>query len=176
MLDRSLTILHLSDLQYGNNHPFGIGDAATANSGSLFTKMADDLKSLVVDAGGRVDCIVVSGDLTERGTPSEFAQAFAFLNQLCGVLGVESSKVVLIPGNHDVNRKDCEAYFAKCDADEIEPAQPYWQKWHHYAQAFRRFYESTHSVAFTKETPWSLYEWPDLKVVVSPRPGARSRQ
>src|SRR2546421_12848536 len=39
--------------------------------------------------------VVVSGDLTQRAKPSEFAEAKAFLNQLPG-------PQLVVPGNHDV--------------------------------------------------------------------------
>jgi 3',5'-cyclic AMP phosphodiesterase CpdA len=75
--------------------------------------------------------------------------------------------VVIVPGNHDINRKLCEAYFAQCEGEEQKPVAPYWLKWKHYHWLFQEFYGKEKGVSFTIEEPWTLWEFEDLKLVVA---------
>lgn len=74
------TILHCSDLHFG--HGF-LPDRLTA------------LSRAVRDI--RPDLVAVSGDLTMRARPGQFADAARFLAE-----AAETTRVVAIPGNHDI--------------------------------------------------------------------------
>jgi 3',5'-cyclic AMP phosphodiesterase CpdA len=72
-----MRLAHLSDLHFGHH------DEAVAAT------LAREL-----EAQG-LDLVVISGDFTQRGTPSEFQAAKAFIDTL-------SVPVFTVPGNHDV--------------------------------------------------------------------------
>ena len=74
-----LTILHVSDLHFGPPYVPKIGEA--------LVHLAPQLEP---------DAIVVSGDLTQRAKPKQFAEARRFLARLPDVPSLT------IPGNHDV--------------------------------------------------------------------------
>lgn len=107
--------------------------------------------------------VVITGNLAERATPAEYGLAHQLLNALRDALGLESRRIVLVPGSSDVNRLKCQAYFLQCAADEIEPAPPYWEKWQTFSTMVRRF----HGSELPKDQPWSLTEIPELRVVVA---------
>jgi 3',5'-cyclic AMP phosphodiesterase CpdA len=70
-------LAHLSDLHFGRIH-------------------APALAALRVDLSERApDLVVVSGDLTQRAQPREFADAAAFLQSL-------QRPLLVVPGNHDI--------------------------------------------------------------------------
>ncbi|MEO8306828.1 MAG: metallophosphoesterase family protein [Pseudomonadota bacterium] len=69
--------MHLSDLHFGRTDPAVI----------------EPLIATVHALGP--DCVVVSGDLTQRAKVDEFVQARAFLNRL-------PKPQIVVPGNHDV--------------------------------------------------------------------------
>ena len=169
------TVLHLSDPQFGRHHgPGGYGlTAADRAEDSLFSRLHEDLRGLAADPGLAPDLVVVTGDLTEWGLGSEFDQVVEFLERLVDAVGLPRSRVVLVPGNHDINRKACEQYFLGEEADEREPVRPYWPKWRHYVAAVDRFYggQSWPGRAgrpqFTPDQPWTLFELPELRVVVA---------
>lgn len=75
----SLRILHLSDLHFGPPYRPAVGEALLDTAVQL-----------------RPDVIVVSGDLTQRAKPEQFAAAAEFLTQLPVV------PRLVVPGNHDV--------------------------------------------------------------------------
>jgi 3',5'-cyclic AMP phosphodiesterase CpdA len=71
------TLVHLSDLHFGRTDP----------------AIVDPLVAAVQVI--RPDCVVISGDLTQRARAAEFRQARAFLDQL-------PRPQIVVPGNHDV--------------------------------------------------------------------------
>ena len=74
-----VTLLHISDLHFGKHFLPEVGEALRAKAQALAP-----------------NAIVVSGDLTQRAKPHEFADARAFLDSLPKV------PQVVVPGNHDV--------------------------------------------------------------------------
>jgi WD40 repeat protein len=146
----ALTILHLSELRFAGDEPLA--------------GLADDVERLAAEAGARPDLLVVTGDLADEGRPSELAQARAFLTRLAERLGLARERLVVVPGDHDVSRSACRAYFSTCEADELAPAPPYWPKWRHFSRVMEQLYGGA---AFDQDQPWSLFEIPELAVVVA---------
>ncbi|HET9895491.1 MAG TPA: hypothetical protein VFQ44_11225 [Streptosporangiaceae bacterium] len=70
-----VTILHISDLQFGAKHRFG-------PDSPLARRLLDDLSYLRDHYDLSADLVVVSGDLAEQAKPSEFEQVYEFLVQL----------------------------------------------------------------------------------------------
>lgn len=70
-------ILHLSDLHFGTEQPHLV---------TALLALAQDL---------RPDAVVISGDLTQRARPGQFAAARAFVDRL-------PAPVLVVPGNHDM--------------------------------------------------------------------------
>src|SRR2546425_11962630 len=89
--DHSVTLLHVSDMQFGRNHRFGrLGlPGADADFDTLLRRLTDDLASLR-DGEHQLqpDLLVVSGDLAEWGKKSEFDDASEFLERLTEFLGL----------------------------------------------------------------------------------------
>lgn len=164
-----ITLLHLSDIQFGKNHVFGGRGLTKADQDldSLFVRLHDDLTELQRTEGLVPDVVVVSGDLAEWGLRREFEQAERFLQELTRHLGLPRRRVVVVPGNHDVNWDLCEAYFKECAGEEVEPQAPYWPKWRHFASMFGSFYGDEPSIRFEMERPYTLFEMPELNLVVA---------
>ncbi len=167
MTDKSITLLHISDVQFGRNHQFGnlaVGDPE-AQEDTLFGRMSRKLRDLA-DEGMRPQVIVVSGDLAEQGRPQEFKDACNFLIKLSDLLLVPRSHVVIVPGNHDVSREKCRSYFDDMAARERPTKPPYWPKWEFYVRMFRRFFAEQKQLTFTSGEPWTYWVLEDLKLAV----------
>ncbi|HEX8009110.1 MAG TPA: trypsin-like peptidase domain-containing protein [Trebonia sp.] len=147
-----LTILHVSDPCFDREQPPGEGLA----------RLPADLAGLA-----RPDLLVVTGNLAGRGLRSEFRQATEFVAALAEEADIPRRHVVIVPGNHDVNRRACKAYFEEQESDEEEPVPPYWPKWRQFSELFRDFYAGLEEIAFTPDEPWTLFEMADLNVVVA---------
>jgi Sulfatase-modifying factor enzyme 1/Calcineurin-like phosphoesterase len=166
---RAITLLHLSDTQFGRSHRFGrLGlPDPDARFDTLFARLCDDLRLLKDKHGLVPDLVIASGDLAEWGKKKEFDDVLTLLTGLTEVLRLPRERVVIVPGNHDINRDSCAAYFMTRKADDEEPVAPYWPKWEHFHRMFRAYYGDAASIQFTPDEPWSWYEDADLKLAVA---------
>jgi tetratricopeptide (TPR) repeat protein/calcineurin-like phosphoesterase family protein len=102
-------IIHLSDLHFGcrevagalkDMHRFCDGEYTKRLSVHLLEELQREL-AVPVDPARLV--LVISGDLTYRGTSDEFTLVRTFLDELCEHIPLAKERVVLTPGNHDVH-------------------------------------------------------------------------
>lgn len=168
-MSEHISVLHISDIQFGRHHRFGQlanGDSESLTFDTLFDRLGQDLNALA-NSAAKPQILVVSGDLAEIGAPAEFDDALEFLERLVEHTAIPRSNVVLIPGNHDINRKLSEGYCLTCEGLDEKPVMPFWPKWKHYVSFFRNFYKHEAAITFTETEPWTYYEIPDFKVVVA---------
>jgi HipA-like protein len=158
----AVTILHLSDLHFGRKHRF-----EQEGQSSLLARVCDDIDERFARDGLRPDVVVLSGDFAEYGTRKEFEQASTFACGLRAHLNLPARRFVMVPGNHDVNWDKSIAYFANCKGDDEPVREPYFPKFAPYESFFGVFYKGESDISFTEEEPWSLFEMPDLGVVVA---------
>ena len=165
----AVTLLHVSDPQFGKNHIFGGNGDTPADQAydTLVVRLKDDLEQLRDSHGLRPDLMVVTGDLTEWARPAEFDEVRRFLVEVSEFLGLPRDRVVIVPGNHDISRDGCEAYFLQCRSNDEQPIKPYWAKWRQYLTLFEDFYRDVPGVSFQVDQEWSLFEMPDLRLVVA---------
>jgi GTPase SAR1 family protein/predicted phosphodiesterase len=89
--DQRIHILHLSDLHLENE------DQAQVYRTQLETDLIQELEVR------RLEYLVISGDVANHSTEDEYHAAFAMLDGLVKHFGLDSSRVVIVPGNHDLN-------------------------------------------------------------------------
>jgi len=165
---KPITLLHLSDTQFGRNHRFNRQPLSDDESvDTLLSRLIDDLRGLERDHQLKPDALILTGDLSEWGMRSEFEEVETFVVGLVEALGLSRDRVAMVPGNHDINRKACEGYFAECAADEEEPREPFWPKWKWYSAFFEQFYQDHPGIEFRADEPWTLFEIADLELVVA---------
>jgi 3',5'-cyclic AMP phosphodiesterase CpdA len=169
MTTPDLTLLHLSDVQFGRNHIFGRADLTRADLhfDSLFGRLHVDLDHLRTDEHLVPDLVVISGDIAEWGMDAEFADALQFIKDLTNHLSLAPSRVVVVPGNHDVNRLLCESYFLQCAGRGATPISPWTPKW----EAFQHFHDLLYAEVdppptFSPELPWTLRLFEDFSLAV----------
>ncbi len=95
-----LVLVHLSD--------FHLKDKSDISEGStlrfLLRDLQDVLKTFKEDKTSNKIFVCISGDLTYQGLPNEFNLVSDFIDGIKDDLKPE--KVILAPGNHDLNRPD----------------------------------------------------------------------
>jgi 3',5'-cyclic AMP phosphodiesterase CpdA len=160
----AVTILHVSDVQFGKHHRFTDPDGGFD---TLLRRLCDDLDLLKRENGLAPDLVALTGDLAEWAMEDELAQVAAFGEGLLTHLGLAPDRLLVIPGNHDINRDLCEAYFLSCRGKRAEAKPPYWPKWEPYVGLIGRLYRDVDRYRFTELEPWTLFEIPSLKVVVA---------
>ncbi|GAA3313983.1 TIR domain-containing protein [Nonomuraea dietziae] len=158
----SLSVLHLGGTRFGRALPEP-GEPFTPED--LQARIWADLTRMQDQGMPKPDLMLVTGDLTESGTLTQFGHATQFLTSLRVLLGLEPQRLVVVPGPRDVTKAASKAYFATCEADDVRPQPPYWPKWRHFAGMFGELYHE--GPIFDGSQPWSLFEVPELRLVVA---------
>ncbi len=138
VLKNPIRILHLSDLHF----------AADSSPDTKLRWLADDLtkgEDLGVD---HLNYLVVSGDLTDKGSNEGFEKAASFISSLIDEFRISPDCCILVPGNHDIQDID-EAYHrvrqqpSSNEADEFVQQGNIWlgRDEQQYPLRFRRFSE-----------------------------------
>lgn len=97
-----MLILHLSDIHFSNRD---INKPYDQNLG-LRDDTVDDVKKMRAKIGHDVDAILISGDIAYHGQKAEYDFAAKWLEEeLCPAAGCKFENIVVIPGNHDVDRR-----------------------------------------------------------------------
>jgi 3',5'-cyclic AMP phosphodiesterase CpdA/CheY-like chemotaxis protein len=106
-----LWILQVSDLHFGHTHRYPLD--GLAEDGALLTAMEEDfsrqLKADLEQPFPGLDLILVGGDMTHTARDAEYDKAESFLRGISAHIrnlskGIPpTSRVIAIPGNHDVN-------------------------------------------------------------------------
>jgi predicted phosphodiesterase len=124
----SIRILHLSDIQYGRHHVDREGRPPLypdADYTPQLDKLIDDLEIIKEKAAVVPNFIVVTGDIAEWSRQDEYVAAENFLGGLVKYLQIDRRRVILVPGNHDINRDLCQAarLTAKAEGASFDPRQ-----------------------------------------------------
>jgi 3',5'-cyclic AMP phosphodiesterase CpdA len=166
---RPITLLHLSDLQFGDHGRFAGRNGLLENGSfaTLLRRLTDDLAFLKRGEGLEPDLVLLTGGLVEKGRRPEFREALDFVTGLADALELPRRRIVAVPGNHDINWNACASYFERCKAYDEQPVEPYWDKWCHWQFFFESLYRDCPGITFTPEAPWTLFEIPELRLVVA---------
>lgn len=120
-------ILHISDLHVSLDEKY---DGEAKNHDSYLSANEDNDKSLYF-----IECfidftkkqieekevyLIITGDITDWGEQLEFEYAEIYLNKIINELGISRSNVLLIPGDHDLNRRAIENQLAKNPSSKLK--------------------------------------------------------
>ena len=96
-----MLLLHLSDIHFKARD---IGRSTDPNLG-LRDDLIADIRKMRVDIGQDIDVCLISGDIAFAGQEAEYAFALRWVREkLCPAAGCRFENVMVIPGNHDVDR------------------------------------------------------------------------
>ena len=103
-------ILHLSDLHLGSpslmqrdyDDKVGMEEEAGQTNTDHLSHTLEALGKSLVAAGRTLDTVVVTGDIT-KGNHLDGYEAFAGVLDLLGEVRPEDKRIVVLPGNHDVD-------------------------------------------------------------------------
>jgi predicted phosphodiesterase len=98
-----MRVLHLSDIHFRAPQCL---DAATDRDRPYRTRLERDLVKRVANVGP-IDAILVGGDIAFQADPREYVVAQQWLLDLATMCGCDKDRIMVVPGNHDVNRKSC---------------------------------------------------------------------
>lgn len=95
-----MLLLNVSDIHF--HHP--ICNTQMDPDRPYRTLLIQDARALAAQLGP-IGAILVSGDIAYAGAPEEYDAAYEWLSELANACGCPLTRVFVIPGNHDVNRK-----------------------------------------------------------------------
>ena len=135
-------LIHLSDVHFGtrpgsdgkpvNMHRFFDGDYSQTLAQHLTNEFGSSKRRFSLD--GRSVFLIVSGDFGYTATSAEFKLALAFLEDIAGTLNVPRERIIVCPGNHDVNWAE-----SKIDRSRrFDPYLSFLKKF--YGSSFAEFY------------------------------------
>ena len=192
------TILHISDLHRTGGQPI-------SNPELLSSLIADFARiPLEIPDLGRPDAIVVSGDLVEGltlnsdqypdGLRTQYRQVADFLASLSDeFLDGDRSRVVIVPGNHDVDWNGARMAFSDGDQQSDNPrvfmrdpetshrwswserkifrltdVERYERRFEYFNEMYRDFYQDTHlGYPVDPERPWNLFNLDGGNILVA---------
>ena len=108
----SLRWLHLSDMHFGGSLFFDDRELAECVLDVAQGKAGD---------GWKPDILVVSGDIADKALEDEYREAGRFLEQLLQTFDLRRDRVMMCPGNHDIDRNTNPYLFAGCKARIDKP-------------------------------------------------------
>ncbi|WP_433733642.1 TIR domain-containing protein [Nocardia sp. CA-129566] len=159
-----VSVLHVAGPRFGRGL---LGPDEPSTAAELQARIHANVTHLVNQGVAKPDLIVVSGDMTESGRPREVDEALTFLSGLRTLLGLGPDRLIVVPGNHDVSKPACHAYFLGCEARDRKPQPPYFPKLEQYARMFAALYQGLDHLVFDVGQPWTLFPIPELRVVVA---------
>jgi hypothetical protein len=96
-----MLILHVADIHFRHPECGTIMDPDRPYR----TTLVRDAREKVAELGGKVDAILVGGDIAFRGLAEEYEAALQWLAELATATGCSLDDAFVVPGNHDVNRE-----------------------------------------------------------------------
>jgi orotate phosphoribosyltransferase len=88
--------------------------------------------------------LIVTGDITDKGLVEEFSKAFEVLTKFITELKIDKLKILLVPGDHDVNWDSCKAAYEKIENKvSVKAYDCHNEKLKYYKDFVDRFYEDS---------------------------------
>lgn len=93
------------------------------------------------EKGIKIKYLIVTGDIADDGEEEQYEAAAVILNNLCCNLEIEKNNVLMIPGNHDVNRTRVKLYCKDNKIEESKAANLFDIKLKDFKEFYEKFFE-----------------------------------
>ena len=97
-----ITWLHLSDLHIREE------PGSKYNLDVVLDALLKDIQEFTVEKNLKLNFIIITGDIANKGMDKDYALANNFLDNLLHITNLTKDQLLVIPGNHDVNRPSVE--------------------------------------------------------------------
>lgn len=117
--------VHLSDLHFGQER-----GSDTHLHRDVRERLIDDAGTLAAtEPSGKMDGVIVTGDIAFSGKEAEYLDAGKWLDRLTSTVGCKDNDVMVVPGNHDVDRDEitpgCRVFLERILANGEEEMEQY---------------------------------------------------
>ena len=89
--------------------------------------------------------LIISGDIANKGILEEFTSAKKIINSIISELGISKEKVLIVPGDHDINYDNCRlAHENGIRNGQTKQSFEYFtEKFENFSNFYNEFYDST---------------------------------
>jgi len=153
-------ILNLSDIHWGLDPAF----SNLSSADGIWKLLENDITNgYPRDGIPMPNCVVVSGDFTDKGKLERYAEVELFLSRLCNLLAIPRARVAMVPGNHDldhnISRLGRLLDPSKARSKDSGPNDYYHYRFAPFAQFFNHFYGDAHWYTLESEKMYTIYDW-----------------
>ncbi|MEC0232146.1 metallophosphoesterase [Paenibacillus alba] len=154
----NFSVLHISDLHISNPED----PTAKRLRDSLLT----DIKKVVDKHSLKIDAIAMTGDSVDKGgNPEAYKIAEKFYKALLNDLNLSNDKLLFVPGNHDIPRREpVRLLIQNGSKEDFMEEKRFSENWETLETRFSAFYNFTKSVN-GNERPLSQYLGADSKII-----------
>ncbi|NOW07773.1 metallophosphoesterase family protein [Clostridium beijerinckii] len=139
-------ILHLSDLHVEDFKSQGKGNEYRSRMCEQYYPdvLIKTLKNLKKSSKIEVKLIIISGDVANQSLPREYLKAKIFLEKLVEELELKKEQILIIPGNHDINRNYLNDQYEELviSNSELKPNTLQKEKLSKYEKFYNEFYNN----------------------------------
>ncbi len=146
-------ILHLSDLHFSGKE---------GEDSRWFGQLSEDLTSELQCPN--LDLVIVSGDIANHADEAEYEAAKQFLYLLCLRFSLQQSKVVIVPGNHDVNWNIGDKAYQKVGNEIRCVTEKHQQRFKPFADFYRGVRNEPYLLDYQDQG--ILYHFPEQKILI----------
>jgi 3',5'-cyclic AMP phosphodiesterase CpdA len=97
----ALRVLHLSDIHFSTKF-----DEEKIVHEDVRDQLLNDLRDEVVPKSGKIDKVLIAGDVAFSGSRTEYEDVARWLEQVTSLCGCKPTDVLAVPGNHDARTLD----------------------------------------------------------------------
>ena len=99
--------LHCRDSQSGNKTTYLSSDLLKT---PIYRHPIEALKKKIIDLSLTCDYLICLGDITDKINQQGLISGWGYLNEIASTLKIKPDKIVVIPGNHDVDSQGITSY------------------------------------------------------------------
>ncbi|HDZ3707977.1 TPA: metallophosphoesterase [Vibrio cholerae] len=111
-----LRLIHFSDIHFRS--PFCDSPDADQNI-HIRDRVKRDIVEFIKIDGKEVDAILITGDIAFAGKESEYLAAHKWLDEIKIALRLGNDRILVVPGNHDIDRNAADGYLPKMVRNDI---------------------------------------------------------
>ena len=133
-------ILFISDIHYTDDE--SRSQFCKDDKKSYYQKWENYLMSLEQKNNIKIKYLIITGDVVDTAKKNEYKEIANILQRLCTTLKIEKKNVLMLPGNHDINRSKLENYCDEEGIDVNKAATLFEVKLQNFIQFYKDFFQT----------------------------------
>ena len=110
--------------------------------------------------------LIVTGDISDSAQISEFTEASRLIRRIVDSLRIDLKNVLLLPGDHDVNRVDCNIAFRERDEMQKKAYDFQAEKFRKFSDFYQTFYSDGLNIFDPEKAITNYIKIQDVKILI----------